>query len=237
MTYPHEFTPIVSLRDDPTVPAVVRSTITDWCHRYETGVQAVATLREQLEAAKITERQAIRTAPDRVLAMLAAGKVIPDRIAPDLDQCRTAVRAADDRYRATRTAMDRLRTIAVRCFESAGADMVPWIAHHRVSVGRFRSVPEPVVHAWSVVGASARIHLPAEAWLETVGDVTIYHRPTGWPSLSGHRRDWWAWNMLEAGNVTVTTDGPVTVFTITAPWTGGLADDPAGITTGRSRRR
>lgn len=220
MTPSREHAPILALRDDPTVPAVVRSTITDWWQRFENGRRILAELRGELEAAKVAERQARKVAPDRVVAMLAAGKVTPDRIAPELEQLRAAVRVADDRVQATSTAVRRCESLLGSCFESAGRDMVPWIAAHRVEVGRWGKVPVPVVTAWKVVRGSARVSLPMEAWQQRQGDVTVLVRPDPWPGLDPGRRDWWAWNMVHQGNYAISADGPVTVFTITSPWPG-----------------
>jgi hypothetical protein len=206
------------LRDDPTAPAIVRSTVTDWLERTERGRIAHDTMRAELERALQTERDILRTAPDTIVAMLAADKFTPAKVAPGLEQARTAVAAAETLTMLTRQAHQRAEHTAHRCYLAHRAELVPWIAQHRVAVPLAGQIPRHVAAVCETI--RPHIEYPIETWLDPDGVMVSIPRNRNTITLGPDDRSYWAWCAIAAG-LYATDTHPNTghpVFRITTPW-------------------
>lgn len=247
MTWNTERGHLDTLLADSAVPATVRATITDHLARVECGEQAVAGLRADLARTRQAEHDQLVTGRDTALAMFAAGKYDPDRVAPDLELLRARVAHLDTRYTITSRALQTCQHRAGRCIAEHAAELLPYVAEHRTGLPATFTVPAHVAYAWSVIARVVTFTLPLDAWLEERDGVLIAHRPGPIHVAPGDQRSYWAWCAYRAGLCTITDlgpgAGPVEV-TITAPWSAradlianvGTTAVPAPVRIGLGRR-
>lgn len=199
-----------ALEAAPGLPAVVAAHLGDWVARHREALELWATFRDAGDRARAELEAAKATAPERLVAALAAGKVRAELVGSELPALRAALDAAEARYAIAAKAVDLTYRGMVTTLTDNAPEMLRWVAAARAGVPWSDPLPGSVAFAWSVIGPRFRFTLPADACIRANNADALYPselrpvilEPSERPAYLSHPMDRhpFAWAAIAAGD-------------------------------------
>jgi hypothetical protein len=209
---------LANLRDDTTVPAVVRSELTDWLSRYGAALDLLDELRAAMVTVTDRLAQEQRLAPSRLVGALASPPVRLDLVADGLASLRADVSLADDRLRVCERALGTIcQYLTRRLLVEHHKVLVPWLA------------AAVVEHGWPITAEHRLVEtaLSSRVWvkvpLESVTDDGRVGVAEQQLTLTDHPRVRWVMAAIASGQVEHRTKGEREFYVVTADWSERLS--------------